>query len=169
MKRIYCVGQAPPRTDPERPFGRSKLYGWFAQAGLTDFTLYTARDVWDAIYVAKYNGEEILLAFDALYDKFPGGARSGGHLAPSVEQIATYLPTLKKKMAEFKPDLILAIGKLSIQHFTGVEKLEEAVGKQFGNVIALPHPSGASSWVYMEKNKVLLERAILLLKEHLEK
>jgi hypothetical protein len=34
--------------------------------------------------------------------------------------------------------------------------------------IPLPHPSGASTWVFKPKNKILLNQAVCLLKKELE-
>lgn len=154
MKRILFVGQAPPRTDPSRPFGRTKLYSWLHSIGITDEFIYA-------------NCE-----FGALIDFFPGISKSGGHLVPTPEQIQESRPRLRDLFNKFKPDLVVPIGKLSIENCLQVPAalLTDVIGQEFKvnpyglyrevPVIPLPHPSGASSWVYQPGNSELLTKAL---------
>jgi uracil-DNA glycosylase len=158
MKRVYFIGQAPPRTDPSRPFGRSKLYGWLESIGI-------GLDLVDSYF-----------SFGALVGHFPG-SKNGSHKLPTPAEIKDYLPEFKEKLLEVNPDIVIPVGKLSICYCLGREqiKLEEEIGKIYQidpyamlgrkiTVIPFPHPSGASSWYYKEANKPKLAKALQLLK-----
>jgi len=162
MKRVACIGQAPPRTDPERPFGRTKLYEWLERARVADSDISQ------------------FFIFGALVNFFPGSAKHGGHMAPTAEEIVAGREQLARLLIDFQPDVVVPIGKLSIQHALCLEDvdLQEVIGKRFvldpygilGTsipVIPLPHPSGASAWYYKAANKPLLIEALRLLNEEL--
>jgi uracil-DNA glycosylase len=67
--------------------------------------------------------------------------------------------------------LIVPVGKLAIAQFVTAEKLSEVIGRRIPlerggvkfDLIALPHPSGASTWHRTEPGKTLLGRALGLL------
>ena len=70
---------------------------------------------------------------------------------------------------------MIPVGKLAIEQlFPEIEKLTEVIGikreaKMAGHafdVIALPHPSGASTWHRTEPGKTLLVRALSLIAQH---
>ena len=76
-----------------------------------------------------------------------------------------------------RPRLIVPVGTLAIAEVMGHRGgLAEVVGTSQrvvfeghrADVIALPHPSGASTWHRMEPGKTLLARALKLLAEHPE-
>jgi uracil-DNA glycosylase len=74
-----------------------------------------------------------------------------------------------------RPDLVIAVGTLAIEQVLGEKApLAEVVGttrraRWLGRdleVIALPHPSGASTWHKMEPGKALLGKALRRLAKH---
>jgi uracil-DNA glycosylase len=80
---------------------------------------------------------------------------------------------LIREIRLFRPDLILPVGRAAIDSILGETKLADVVGKKFRRpvfghlcvVIPLPHPSGASPWVY--RNPRLHEKALALLRTEL--
>lgn len=67
LKQGFIIGQAPPKTEAERPFGRTKLYKWFAEIGFDDAAMAQCFD------------------YGALVDAFPGsGARAICSLKPKI-------------------------------------------------------------------------------------
>jgi uracil-DNA glycosylase len=161
MKKVALIGQAPPKVDPERPFGRTKLYPWLNSVGI-DF------DIIDKYFI-----------FSAVIDYFPGLNKNKGHAVPTPDQIRESRPRLKKLLLDFNPDIVVPIGKLSISECLGEEVvLEDVIGKEFLNdpynvfgikkiIIPLPHPSGASTWIYQKENSKLLNEALNLLKKQI--
>ena len=78
--------------------------------------------------------------------------------------------TSHAEVAILRPRLVIPVGKLAIEQlFPDVDKLIEIVGTQQRatlaghtfDVIALPHPSGASTWHRTEPGKTLLVRALV--------
>ena len=73
-----------------------------------------------------------------------------------------------------QPQLLLPVGKLAIQQFLPVAKLDAVIGRQYRldletgslDVIPLPHPSGASTWHRTEPGRSLLQRALRLVAAH---
>jgi uracil-DNA glycosylase len=99
---------------------------------------------------------------------FPGKKLTGGDRVPSREE-ATNCAFWRDREFEFlKPELVIPVGKLGIQQFLAVDRLDEVIGKPFRvkfgahafDLIPLPHPSGASPWHRIEPGKTLLERAM---------
>jgi uracil-DNA glycosylase len=64
------------------------------------------------------------------------------------------------------------VGRLAIDRFLGPVALDDVVGRAIpvtvngfdSLAIALPHPSGASSWIHQEDHSTLLDRALQLLR-----
>ena len=80
-------------------------------------------------------------------------------------------PFFERELAIIKPSLIIPIGKLAIsQFFPKKLKLTEVIGTEarFDNawVVPLPHSSGASRWHQIESNRILIEKAIGLIRAH---
>jgi uracil-DNA glycosylase len=82
---------------------------------------------------------------------------------------------LEREVALLEPELIVAVGTLAIERVLGVKTpLAEVVGtvrraRWHGrdvDVIALPHPSGASPWHKMHPGKGLLSTALGHLAKH---
>jgi uracil-DNA glycosylase len=160
MKKAIFVGQAMPRFK-SHPHDWPSLNLWLLTIGIRDKQ------------IRKY------FLYSALVDYFPG-AFNGSHRAPSLEEIVKERPRLKKIIDDFDPDLVIPIGKLSISYCLNMsfKKLNEVVGKTYEadpynllgkqlTVIPLPHPSGASTWKHKDENKLLLEKALYLLKNNL--
>ena len=81
---------------------------------------------------------------------------------------------MKREIELLRPELVIPVGRLAIEQFLGQAPLTETVGKQVRaekfehefDVIALPHPSGASTWFKREPGKSLLSDALHLINEH---
>ena len=77
-------------------------------------------------------------------------------------------------MAILKPRLVIPVGKLAIEQFMPLQKLDTIIGKKFDieyggvkvDLIPLPHPSGASPWHRMEPGKTLLKHAMQMIARH---
>ncbi|HEU5185837.1 MAG TPA: uracil-DNA glycosylase family protein, partial [Gemmatimonadaceae bacterium] len=155
--RAMLVGQAPGKSEIEdrRAFtGRAgrTLFRWLERAGLDEATF--RREVYIAAVTRCY----------------PGPSPSGrGDRVPSPEEQARCAPWLDAELDLIQPSLIIPVGRLAIDRFLGREPLDQLVGRRHQltrvrgrkvNVIPLPHPSGASSWVNMPANRALLDAAL---------
>ena len=165
VSRILLIGQAPgPREGSfGRPFawtaGRT-LFRWFEEAlGATE------EEVRAKIYIS------------AVARCFPGKASGGGDRKPDAGEIARCQPFLARETTLLRPALVIPVGTLAIdQVLTTKEKLTEVIGtprraRYHGvdvDVVALPHPSGASPWHKMEPGKTLLREAMTLIAAHPE-
>ncbi len=164
--RVVLVGQAPgPR---EGSFGRpfawtagKTMFGWFQR------TLGVAEETFrERVYIA------------AIARCFPGKAPGGGDRKPDRDEISRCRTFLEREVQILEPRLVLAVGQLAIGEILGQaaagKKLNELVGHVVRaswhgletDVIALPHPSGASPWHRIEPGKGLLERALAAMRVH---
>jgi uracil-DNA glycosylase len=70
-----------------------------------------------------------------------------------------------------RPELIVAVGGLAIRRLLGHLALAECIGAAFeyagATVVPLPHPSGVSRWTNAPENRMLLERAVGLIRARL--
>jgi uracil-DNA glycosylase len=163
--RILLVGQAPgPREGSfGKPFawtaGRT-LFRWFEESIGCDEETFRAR-----VYMA------------AVARCFPGKSAGGGDRRPDAGEIAACRGYLERETGILQPGLVLAIGTLAIEQVLATkEKLTDLIGtvrkaEYHGvacDVIALPHPSGASPWHKMEPGKTLLAKALKLVANHPE-
>ena len=153
------VGQAPGKVEANGgvPFsGRAgkTLFRWLERAGIDETT---ARE---NIYIA------------AMTRCFPGPHPSGrGDRVPTRQQQARCADWLDEELRIIAPWLLIPVGKLAIERFLPRSPLSEVVGtKQTvahtggrSVVIPLPHPSGASSWLYQNDHLLLVDRAIELI------
>jgi uracil-DNA glycosylase len=163
VSSILLIGQAPgPR---EGSFGKpfawtagKTMFRWFEEALGVDEERFRER-----VYMA------------AVARCFPGKANGGGDRKPDADEIARCRPFLAREVDILRPRLVLAVGTLAIEQVTGSKRpLVEIVGRTQParyhghptDVIALPHPSGASSWHKMQPGKALLARALGLVAEH---
>ena len=161
--RVMLVGQAPgPREGAfGRPFagtaGRT-MFGWFERTMGVDEETFRAR-----IYMA------------AVARCFPGKAPGGGDRRPDAEEAARCETWLARESAILEPDLVIAVGTLAIERVLGEKApLADIVGStrrcrwhgREVDVVALPHPSGASPWHRIEPGKTLLDRALRRLAAH---
>jgi uracil-DNA glycosylase len=160
---VMLVGQAPgPREGSfGRPFawtaGRT-LFRWFDEACGIDEARFRSR-----VYMA------------AVARCFPGKATGGGDRRPDADEIARCEVWLEREAAILRPRLVIAVGTLAIERVLGrKDPLAEVVGRAHRgrwhgldvDVVALPHPSGASTWHKMDPGKTLLARALRILAKH---
>jgi len=159
---VMLVGQAPGTREPllGRPFAWTAgktLFRWFEEACGFGEDVFRA-----SIYMA------------AVCRCFPGKHPKGsGDRVPDEEEIANCRPWMDREIALLRPKLIVPVGKLAIAQFLEAEKLSDVIGRRIPlerngvrfDLIALPHPSGASTWHRTEPGKTLLRRALRLLAE----
>ena len=163
LGRVILVGQAPgPREGSfGRPFawtaGRT-MFRWFEEALGVDESTFRTR-----IYMA------------AVARCFPGKASGGGDRRPDAVEIEACKTWLTGEVAILRPQLVIAVGTLAIEQVLGHKApLADVVGmthtaRWLGanvDVVALPHPSGASPWHKMEPGKTLLAGALRRLGKH---
>lgn len=161
--RAMLVGQAPGQveTGGGKPFnGRAgrTLFRWLERIGLDE---ETARE-W--LYIS------------AITRCYPGPHPSGrGDRVPSPGERARCADWLDAELQIMRPALIIPVGRLAIDRFLGAVPLAEVVGQAHhvahaggtSEVIPLPHPSGASSWIHQPGNAALLDGALALLRSRL--
>lgn len=161
--RVFLVGQAPGPHEGKfgRPFAWTAgktLFRWFEEtAGVNEATFR------DRVYMA------------AVARCFPGKAKGGGDRRPDPDEIARCKPFLTREVEILQPELVLPVGTLAIAEVLGhTGQLKEVVGQVTRatyhgvelDVIALPHPSGASTWHRMEPGITLLREALRLATSH---
>jgi uracil-DNA glycosylase len=160
---VMLIGQAPgthegPAGKPFAWTAGKTMFAWFASLGLAEEPFR------QRVYMA------------AVCRCFPGkSAKGGGDRVPSSEEIARCSRHLQHEVELLRPRLVLPVGKLAIAQIApDVDQLAEIVGtrrrtKLAGvelDIIALPHPSGASTWHRMEPGKTLLSRALAEISRH---
>lgn len=157
---VMLVGQAPGTREPllGRPFAWTAgktLFRWFEESCGFGEEVFRAN-----IYMA------------AVCRCFPGKHPKGsGDRVPDDEEIANCRPWLDREIALLRPKLVVPVGKLAISQFIDADKLSDVIGRRISmeregvefDMIALPHPSGASTWHRTEPGKSLLRRALRLL------
>jgi uracil-DNA glycosylase len=162
MSPVMLIGQAPGvREGPAgKPFAWTAgktMFGWFAQLGLSEDAFR------DLVYMA------------AVCRCFPGKAAAGGDRVPSPDEVTRCSRHIAAEVRILRPRLLIPVGKLAIaQVFPEIDKLTEVIGERRRgtvaghelDVIALPHPSGASTWHRTEPGKALLARALGLIGKH---
>jgi uracil-DNA glycosylase len=105
---------------------------------------------------------------------YPGKSPSGrGDRAPTPSELALCRFWLDWELRLLAPSLCLTVGGLAAREVLGVKSLTEHVGTrlQVGDavVIPLPHPSGASGWLNDPENRRRLDRALILVREELDR
>ena len=157
---VMLVGQAPGVREPQlgRPFAWTAgktLFRWFEEACGFGENVFRS-----SIYMA------------AVCRCFPGKHPKGsGDRVPDEEEIANCAPWMTREIELLRPKLVIPVGKLAIGQFVTADKLSEVIGRRIPlehggvefDVIALPHPSGASTWHRTEPGKSLLRKALKLL------
>ena len=156
--RVMLVGQAPGQVEAHggKPFaGRAgrTLFRWLEEAGIDEISARRK------IYIA------------AVTRCYPGPSPSGrGDRVPSTEEQNACASWLESEIAIIRPRVIIPVGKLAIERFFKPQPLDRIIGRSFTQdgrlVIALPHPSGASSWIHQGNHPELLREAIRLLRVH---
>lgn len=160
MKKCIFIGQAMPRYK-SHPHDWPSLNSWLDEIGVTHRQ------------IEKY------FFYSALVDYFPG-SKNGSHMIPTVQEIEAERGRLIRDIRSFDPEIFVPVGMLSITYCLGVKgkPLKSMVGNLYvadpygvvGSgkiVIPLPHPSGASTWYNKQENKLLLDKALRLLKSNL--
>jgi len=160
---VMLIGQAPgvhegPAGKPFAWTAGKTMFAWFASLGLAEEPFR------QRVYMA------------AVCRCFPGkSAKGSGDRVPSSEEIARCSRHLQHELQILRPRLVIPVGKLAIaQVAPEVDQLAEIVGtlrrgELAGvafDVIALPHPSGASTWHRREPGKTLLSRALAEISRH---
>ena len=152
--RAMLVGQAPGKVEAEggTPFsGRAgrTLFRWLARAGLDEAE---AREM---IYIS------------AITRCYPGPHPSGrGDRVPTRVEQSSCADWLEEELRIIRPSVLIPVGRLAIERFLPSAALVELIGTKRtishaggrSVVIPLPHPSGASSWIHENDNKLLVER-----------
>lgn len=160
QSKVMIVGQAPGVREPQlgRPFAWTAgktLFRWFEEACGFGEDIFRS-----SIYMA------------AVCRCFPGKHPKGsGDRVPDEEEIANCAPWMEKEIALLRPQLVIPVGKLAIAQFVTAQKLSEVIGQRMPlerggvkfDLVALPHPSGASTWHRTEPGKTLLRQALGLL------
>jgi len=162
VSKILLVGQAPGDKEPKlgRPFAWTAgktLFRWFSEAAGMSEEQFRA-----SIYMA------------AVCRCFPGKNPAGGDRLPQPEEVLNCSTWLKRELDILQPNLVIPVGKLAIAQFLPLQKLDQIIGRKFGmtgagfcfDIIALPHPSGASPWHRKEPGKSLLKKALRIIVKH---
>jgi uracil-DNA glycosylase len=166
MSPVMLIGQAPGvREGPAgKPFAWTAgktMFGWFGDVALG--LGITEEEFREHLYMA------------AVCRCFPGKAKGGGDRVPDEDEVARCSRHLAREVAILRPRLVIPVGKLAIEQLLPeMDKLVEVVGVQQRvtfhgqdvDMIALPHPSGASTWHRVEPGKTLLVRALSLIAQH---
>jgi uracil-DNA glycosylase len=162
VSKVMLVGQAPGDKEPimGRPFAWTAgktLFRWFHEAaGMSEEKFR------NSIYMA------------AVCRCFPGKKATGGDRVPAPDEIKNCSSWLKQEVEILKPELVIPVGKLAIEQFMSLQKLDMIIGHKLRvtyagrefDLIPLPHPSGASPWHRMEPGKTLLKQALKLIAVH---
>ena len=162
VSKVLLVGQAPGDKEPVmgRPFAWTAgktLFRWFHEAaGMTEAQFRSS------IYMA------------AVCRCFPGKKLTGGDRVPSPDEVQKCSTWLKREVEILQPELVIPVGKLAIEQFLPLGKLDTIIGREFKvsyagqtfDLVPLPHPSGASPWHRMEPGKTLLGQALKLIARH---
>jgi uracil-DNA glycosylase len=161
LSPVLLVGQAPGDREPRlgRPFAWTagkQLFKWFEPLGLSE------PEFRECVYMA------------AVCRCFPGKHPKGGDRVPSPEEIANCRPWLQREITILRPRLIVPVGRLAIEQFLPPRPLAQQIGaivqvrveRRSIDLIALPHPSGASTWPRTEPGKSLTAAALRLIGEH---
>ncbi len=163
--RILLLGQAPGPHEARfgRPFAWTAgktLFRWLERATGADEETVRGR-----VYIA------------AVVRCFPGKTGGGGDRVPSAEECDLWRGFLAREVEILRPRLVLPVGRLAIREVLGhTEPIAAVVGRMLRthfhgvdvDVIALPHPSGASTWFKTEPGRRLLDDALRLLAAHPE-
>ncbi|MGH2446041.1 MAG: uracil-DNA glycosylase [Candidatus Limnocylindria bacterium] len=160
-ERAMLIGQAPGWREIETglPFAwdaGKRLCGWLGAAGIgvDDF-----RDRWYVTSIGKC---------------YPGrSAGSSVDRPPSRAEIERWTPHLREELRIVRPALVLLVGGMSHRFAFGAGvKLDDLVGRELSwdgapgaSVLALPHPSGASTWLTDPARVELWRRGIGLLRD----
>ena len=158
---VLLIGQAPGvREGPAgKPFAWTAgktLFRWFGGIGLPEEPFR------QRVYMA------------AVCRCFPGKSPKGGDRVPDPTEVANCARWLDDEIRLLRPRLLIPVGKLAISRFLPLARLDAVIGRTERvrsagleiDLVALPHPSGASTWHRMEPGRALLARALALIEAH---
>jgi uracil-DNA glycosylase len=154
--RVLVVGQAPGSKEvaARRPFhagSGARLFEWLGRAGFEE----------DAFRSEQY--------ITSVTKCFPGKAASGGgDRVPSRAERDLCRPFLDEQIRLIDPEVIVLVGRVAVDAvLPGAGRFEDLIGKAKrvdGRwIVPLPHPSGASRWHQIPKNRKRIDAAIALL------
>ena len=159
--KVMLIGQAPGPHEEEsrRPFAYTagrRLFGWFDSIGVNEASFRKR------VYIA------------AAIRCFPGRAAAGGDRVPYPDEIERCGAHLDREIRLLRPELVLVTGSLASSIILGTSVLTDLVGKAHRaeragrafDVVALPHPSGRSTWLNKEENRRLLDASLQLIRLH---
>lgn len=163
---VMLIGQAPGFKEIEvlKPFAWTagkKLFSWFEGIGINESCF--RQQVYMSAICRCYPGK-----------KTTGKNKNHGDRVPDAIEISQCAQWLQAEIEILKPQLILLVGKLAINQFMTINKLDEVIGQTHSisinghpcDAIPLPHPSGASTWPLKEPGKTLLQQALQQIKNH---
>jgi uracil-DNA glycosylase len=142
-EQTLLIGQAPGWREIETglPFAHDagkRLAGWLELAGIS------VEDFRTRIYVTSVG-------------KCYPGRRPGASVdsPPSRAEVARWAPILDREVTLLQPRLVILVGGLAHRHaFGSAARLDALVGRRLSwerapqaATVALPHPSGASTWL----------------------
>lgn len=155
-ERAMLIGQAPGWREiaTGMPFAHDagkRLAGWLALGGVS---LEDFRSRWYVTSVSKcYPGRR------------PGASVDS---PPSRAELAIWAPILGEEVRLVAPRLLLLVGGLAHRFAYGPSaRLDDLVGRSLtwelapgASVLALPHPSGASTWLNDANRAALWRRSV---------
>lgn len=158
-ERVMLIGQAPGWREIETglPFAHDagrRLVGWLELAGVG---VHDFRERWYVTSVGKcYPGRRAGASVDS---------------PPTRAEVARWTPFLLREVALVAPPLVVLVGGLAHRFAFGESvRLDALVGRGLtwdaapgASVLALPHPSGASTWLNDPSRTELWRRGIALL------
>jgi uracil-DNA glycosylase family 4 len=152
--RLMLIAQAPGSEEPKvgYPFAANagrRLFDWLAKAG------------WDE---ATFRATCYMTSVTKC---FPGPHPSGrGDRVPTRKEQELCRQWLEAELGFVAPEVVVTVGGVAMRLFHPPEtKLDEIVGTSIADgegreILSLPHPSGASSWLYQRGNLGRLEQAL---------
>jgi len=153
---VMVVGQAPGVREGKTglpfsgPAGK-RLFSWLAKAGFEE----------EEFRAAQY--------ITAITKCYPGKGRSHGDRVPTAEERRLCAPFLARELDIVRPQLIIPVGRVAIDHFLGKGKLADLIGVVFERdgrlLLPLPHPSGVNLWLNRPKSQALIHAALSRLRQ----
>ncbi|MGH2350705.1 MAG: uracil-DNA glycosylase family protein [Chloroflexota bacterium] len=160
-ERAMLIGQAPGWREIATgvPFAHDagkRLAGWLALAGVS---------------VADFRGRWYVTSVGKCYPGRRPGA--GADSPPSRAEITRWTPFLDEEVRLLGPRLVVLVGGLAHRYAFGpAARLDDLVGRELSwdraagaSVLALPHPSGASTWLNDVARVELWRQGIDLLRQ----
>ncbi|HET6379599.1 MAG TPA: uracil-DNA glycosylase family protein [candidate division Zixibacteria bacterium] len=161
-ERAMLIGQAPGWREVATgvPFAHDagrRLAGWLALAGIS---------------VDEFRGRWYVTSVGKCYP----GRRPGASVdsPPSRTEIARCTPYLDEEVRLVAPRLVVLVGGVAHRYAFGpAARLDDIVGRRLrwerapdAAVVALPHPSGASTWLNDPARAELWQASMELIAEH---